>query len=150
MDIRFDPIEPPLGERYWQPFPTHDGFTSDWWSGFAFDGSTYLRVLMDNEEVARIHLDDEMEVDDYLDVPVSSSPFLEIQFIEVHADHRRRGVATAAVTLLNEHFPGRPLAAFSEGADDFWTSLGWTRHQHRDDDGVAPPHRPLYVQPPRS
>lgn len=49
--------------------------------------------------------------------------------IELHANHRRRGLARLALGLLAERYPDRRLPAFSE-ADECWKSVRWSRHIH--------------------
>jgi hypothetical protein len=49
-----------------------------------------------------------------------------------------------AVQLIADRYEATPLVAFSEGADDFWGSLGWARYVHR----IEPDdYRPMYVGP---
>jgi hypothetical protein len=81
-------------------------------------------------------------------VGVTDSPdFIKIHLIEVHVAHRRQGVAASTLALLADRYcPDRRLLAFSE-ADEFWVSVGWTPHFHRDDDPTAPRHQVLFLQP---
>ena len=41
------------------------------------------------------------------------------------------GIGSAVVRLLQDDHPGRRLVAFSEGAEGFWSSVGWDRYEHR-------------------
>lgn len=110
------------------------------------EGYTCLRVVEGGDiEVARFELDDDVWLENYLGVPPLRAPALEIQFVEVHSAHQRRGVRRQPVELLRYRYTDRVLVAFSEEADEFWEALGWSRHIHKDDDGIAPPSRPLYV-----
>jgi ribosomal protein S18 acetylase RimI-like enzyme len=52
---------------------------------------------------------------------------LEIQFIEVSRSFRRRRIGTQVISHLAESHPDRRPVAFSEQADEFWSSLG--RHR---------------------
>lgn len=108
--------------------------------------STFLRALEADSEVARIYLDDKVGIDHFAGVPQLGSTGLEVQFIEVHADHRLRGIGHAAIDCLYKRYPDRRLVAFSEGADGFWSSLGWNRYVHADPD-KALYNQPLYIQP---
>ncbi|MFY1659424.1 GNAT family N-acetyltransferase [Micromonospora sp. WMMD1274] len=153
MSLTLVELDRPVGERFWFPFTYEEaglGFNNQWW----YDGPVYphsksifLRVLENNNEVARVHLDNEVgTIDHYADVPPLGATALEIQFIEVHDDHRGRGIGHAVIDLLHNRYPDRRLVAFSEGADGFWSSLGWRRHLHADPE-EAPFRRPLFIQP---
>ncbi|MFT4470513.1 hypothetical protein ACMX2H_11470 [Arthrobacter sulfonylureivorans] len=46
------------------------------------------------------------------------------------------------MTLIAAATPAETFIAYSEDAEEFWASFGWTRHEHRTD----PDHfRPAYV-----
>lgn len=62
---------------------------------------------------------------------------LQIEMIEVHAEHRLRGIGTSAVSALIEAFPDRRLVAFSE-AHGFWASLKWDRFEHPEHARAVP------------
>lgn len=124
------------------------GFTFDWWYHGPVHGdsqSTFLRVVESGEEVARVHLDDEVWIDHYAGVPSLGAAGLAVQFIEVHTGRRLRGIGHEVIRRLSARHPDRRLIAFSEGADGFWSSLGWDRHLHADPE-MAPRCRPLYIQ----
>ncbi|BBX13050.1 hypothetical protein MNVM_21310 [Mycobacterium novum] len=57
---------------------------------------------------------------------------------------RRRKIGTQVVQALSVRNPDRRLLAYSEGADEFWASLGWDRFDHPDGR-----HRALFIQPER-
>ncbi|GAA1765299.1 hypothetical protein [Luedemannella helvata] len=152
MSLTLVELKRPAGERHWFPFTDEEaglGFTHQWWynnpihPGFR---GVFLRVLENDIEVARVELDNEVRIDHYADVPSLGATALEIQFIEVHSDHRRRGIGHAVIDLLRNRYPGRRLVAFSEGVDGFWSSLGWRRHLHANPED-APYFRPLFIQP---
>lgn len=42
----------------------------------------------------------------------------------------RRGHGTEAGTLIADGYAGMSMVAFSEGADEFWGSQGWTCYEH--------------------
>ena len=145
-------IDRPVGDRFWFPFNYEEagrGFTLTWWYRrpvYPDSRSTFLRGLEAGDEVARIELDDGVGINHYAGVPHLGSTGLEVQFIEVHADHRLRGIGHAVIDSLYERYPDRRLVAFSEDADGFWSSLGWDRHVHADPE-QARFYRPLYIQP---
>lgn len=70
---------------------------------------------------------------------------MEIAFLEVKEGTRRRGAGREVVRLLEETYPGRQFAAFSEHADEFWGALGWERHIRLSRDARL--YRPLFVSP---
>lgn len=152
MSLTLLELNRPVGERIWFPFTYEEaglGFNHGWWYDrpvYPGSKSTFLRVLENNDEVARVELHNEFEIDHYADVPPLGATALEIQFIEVHDDHRGRGIGHAVIDLLRSRYPDRRLVAFSEGADGFWSSLGWRRHLHADPKRV-PYFRPLFIQP---
>jgi len=101
---------------------------------------------MDGElEVARIELDDDIGMAHYGAAELSDD-VLEIQLIEVHDDYRGRGIGREVVNLISQLNPGKRLVALSEGADEFWSSLGWERIDHPGGPGRF---MPLFVQPLR-
>ncbi|WP_327039998.1 hypothetical protein OG400_18830 [Micromonospora ureilytica] len=152
MSLTLVELDRPVGERFWFPFTYEEaglGFNSQWWYRspvYPHSKSVFLRVLENNNEVARVHLDNEVGIDHYAEVPPLGATALEIQFIEVHDDHRGRGIGHAVIDLLHNRYPDRRLVAFSEGADGFWSSLGWRRHLHADPE-EASYFRPLFIQP---
>lgn len=79
--------------------------------------------------------------------PVIGAERLEIQFIEVAIEARGRGIGTRVLQSLGKRHPDRRLLAYSEGADGFWTSLGWQRFDHPD--GQPQLDRALFIQPVR-
>lgn len=140
----------PIGVRLWFPFEHAEaglGFTQDWWANspvYPDSTSRFLRAFENASEVARIELDDEVHIDHYTDVPDLRGTALEIQLIEVHSEHRLRGIGSSLVRIIQGLFPARRLVAFSEGADGFWSSLRWSRHLHADPE-EAPLCRPLFI-----
>ncbi|CQD07320.1 GCN5-like N-acetyltransferase (fragment) [Corynebacterium striatum] len=48
---------------------------------------------------------------------------------------RRTGrLGAEFASLLREHYASTPLIAFSEGADEFWESIGWIYYPRKDGD----------------
>jgi hypothetical protein len=66
----------------------------------------------------------------------------EILLLEVRGDLRLRGVGHAAVQAIAAEYPSTRLAAFSEDADGFWSSLGWAAHVRSTN---GPAYRTLFV-----
>jgi len=93
--------------------------------------------------VARIELDEQVGLGHYGVDPQVESRALEIQFIEISADFRRKGFGTKIVRQLEARHPDRTLVAFSEQADEFWASLGWKRYDHPTE---ARFYRALFIQ----
>ncbi|WP_433615413.1 hypothetical protein ACQP2P_11505 [Dactylosporangium sp. CA-139114] len=151
MELSLVELRRLAGERLWFPF-TYDeagrGFNRQWWYNDPVRvGSTsvFLRALENDDEVARVELDQKVKIDHYAEVPSLGSNALAIQFIEVHNNHRLRGIGRGVIDLLRNRYPDRRLVAFSEGADGFWSSLGWRRHLHKDPE-TAWRARPLFIQ----
>lgn len=149
MDLELVELTAPAGVRWWVPFDSSEGFEPRWWctQKYTSVGHRFVRVIQRGQEVARVELDDSLrlaELDHYAEVPVSGKTPLEIQFIEVARSQRRDRIGTAVIGVLAAAYPDRQLAAFSEGADEFWASLGWDRYLAKET-----PHllRPLFVQP---
>ncbi|WP_343442053.1 GNAT family N-acetyltransferase [Micromonospora schwarzwaldensis] len=145
-------VQRPVGERRWFPFTFEEaglGFNERWWYNnpvYPRPERTFLRVTESNSEVARVSLGDDVDIRNYAEVPPLGAIALEIRFIEVHSDHRGRGIGRTVVDLLHDRYPERRLVAFSEGADGFWSSLDWPRYLHIDPE-EASRRRPLFIQP---
>lgn len=125
-----------------------EGFTPRWWAPRLHqDNSTFWAVVDEQDnEVARVEMVDATWPGNYVGV-VDSPDFIKIHLIEVHAERRHHGFATATLGLPTERYIARRLLAFSEAADEFWETTGWSRHIHRDDDPAAPRHQVLFIQP---
>lgn len=91
-------------------------------------------------------LDEVVGIECYADTPPLRDTALQIELLEVSEEFRLEGIGTEVARYLAEVHPERRLVAFSEGADEFWASLGWRCHKHRTD-----PERCqlLYIQPER-
>jgi ribosomal protein S18 acetylase RimI-like enzyme len=152
MDLVLVELGRPAGVHLWAPFPPDEagaGFNQGWWYDRPVpprSRSIFLRVLEGRKEVARLKLDDDFRVVDYVDVPLLGAIALEIQYIEVHGAHHGRGVGTEVIKLVRERYPDRRLVAFSAEAEGFWSSLGWRRHLHIDPD-LARRQAPLFIEP---
>src|SRR5690625_1033150 len=131
----------------WIPFTALKDYDHQhWWQDAR--GTTgdawFVQVLEDTAEAARVLFDDPGGINPaYTDVPELGPERLEIQFIEVATSARGRGVGTRVVHALADRHPDRRLFAYSEGADEFWASLGWGRF----DRPCRPPARALFIQP---
>lgn len=140
----------PDDDRYvWTAFDLDDEFNGEWWDSppYLQDDPLYVQVLLDDTEVARVELDEGFEGSVHVGAPKLGQQALEIQFLEVAQSHRRLGIGAEVVRRLADLYPSRRLLALSEGADEFWASLGWDRYDYSNG-----PHqyRPLFVQPARS
>ncbi|NHP16269.1 hypothetical protein G8767_22170 [Rhodococcus sp. IC4_135] len=91
-----------------------------------------------------MQLDNSVSFGHYENTPSLGEKALEIQFIEVASPYRRKGIATEVVLAVAEIQPDRTLVAFSEDADEFWASLGWSRYDHSEG---ARSYRPLFIAP---
>lgn len=151
MELDLIEVARPHGEEYWYPFDhatTEAGFDQFWWSDgpvYLDSDSVYFKVVDCEREIARIQLTGNVEISHYGDTPLLGSLAYEIALFEVHADCRRQGLGTRAIKLLLERHRQYRFFAFSEGADEFWASLGWTRHLHGDQDD-SDSWRSLYIQ----
>lgn len=133
-----------------KPFSASDDFTDGWWDDFLYGYSSvdevdeqFYAVFNGQDEVARIEVEIEDALGEEYPAPSVPGPYAVIHFFEVSEEHRRRGYGTQVIRLIEQHYEGMPLVAFSEDADDFWGSLGWERHEHKTD----PASRARYVSP---
>ena len=138
----------PEDNRYsWMPFEPNTNFNAGWWDmpPYITDEPWYVhvQVLRGGEEIARVELDDHFPGSLPLGAPKLGAQALEIQFIEVVPRHRRQGVGKEVIAALSAANPDRRLVALSEGADNFWASLGWDRYDYSDG---SHHYRPLFVQ----
>lgn len=132
-------------DRYsWRPFSLSQNFNDQWWHRppYRSNSQWFIDVPRCGEEVARVELDDDVSADHYTGTPRLGASALEIQFLEVSVAHRCQGIGTTVVHLLRERCPSRRLVAFSEGADGFWSSLGWRRYDHPEGPRF---YRPLFI-----
>lgn len=130
----------------------HEGFNRDWWEYkqlMGRRGADFYSVLDGGgREVARLELDWRLQIDAYpTAAAVAVRPILEIQLFEVHRDLRLKGVGSSAIAIVAGEFEDRQLMALSEKADDFWASLGWSRHRHVDYDGNDEHFQILFAAP---
>ncbi|WP_064689452.1 hypothetical protein [Rhodococcus qingshengii] len=131
----------------WMPFASSGAYEHPhWWNRVPYAAADpwYVQVLEAGIEVGRVQLDQKVHIEHYANVPAIGSERLEIQLIEVAAAARGRGVGTRVVRGLAERHPDRRLVAYSEGADGFWASLGWSRFDNPDGR-----YRALFIQPVR-
>lgn len=138
------------GPQMWEPFAEpHDAFTGGWWDDpwrfqYATDRRWFVARLGD-AEVCRVEVEIGVADDYYVGAQIlGNRRILGIEFLDVASTHRRHGVGTLVVRLLERRFGDHRLVAFSEDADSFWCSLGWDRIVHPSGDRL---YRPLFVQP---
>lgn len=128
-----------------KPFSESDDFTDVWWEDtiYGFEPSQHFYSVYDGQnEVVRVETEIQDILNEEYEVSAHPGPYAVIHFFEVSEDHHRKGYGTEAVQLIADRYEAMPLVAFSEGADDFWASLGWTRYEHK----TEPDHsRPMYV-----
>lgn len=139
------------GRAAFMPFDESAGFEDRWWHEFRYDAEHLRWYSVDSvcEEVARVELELDADCGTSYGITPPAEGFVEITFIEVRENQRRRGIGRRTVEFLTNHLhPGRQFAAFSEEADEFWASLGWTGHYHPEDRGRGPHHRTLFISPP--
>jgi len=103
-------------------------FDTTWWLEAADalnkDRHQYISFRQNSIEVARAAMTTTTLGLNYLDL---KEPFdvMEIVLFEVHSELRRTGTGCSSIRLLEEHYAGQPLAAFSHDADHFWSAIGW-------------------------
>jgi hypothetical protein len=153
MRLTLVQLDRPMGERFWFPFAYEeagDGFNGQWWYNspvYPSDPDIFLRAFEGDNEVARIHLiDEKIDIDHYVDVPSLGASVLKIHLLEVRNGHRGCGIGRGVISLLHNRYPNRRLVAFSEGADGFWSSLGWRQHMFGDTERPFS-YQPLFIQP---
>jgi hypothetical protein len=115
----------------WTPFDERPGFTDPWWHHEVRspDGTeVWVSFLLGGQEVARAELEMQSDAGISYGVRPPTGGYTEIVFLEIREDLRRTGIGRAAVGLIAADHPGSRLAAFSEDADEFWSSLGWAAH----------------------
>jgi hypothetical protein len=116
------------------PFDSAVAYENEhWWDAapYLVEDPWYVQVLEDSVEVARVELAEEVGIEHCTAVPAIGAERLEIQFVEVAMAARGRRVGTWVVRGLAARHPGRRLVAYSEGADGFWTSLGFAVRSSR-------------------
>lgn len=149
LTLKLIDLRPGLSDdRWWMP-PFDEAViyaNPHWWNPLLYDTEHpwYVQVLETGAEVARIELNEDVDIEHYANVPAIGSERLEIAFIEVATTECGRGIGTQAVQALERRHHGRRLLAYSEEADGFWASLGWEPFHHPDGD-----KRILFIQPRR-
>lgn len=118
-------------EDYVTPFQVVEGFDDCWWHDRAGrvgedspEGKEYIQFLADGVEVGRAEVTDWPLSDSYIGID-SEVLTKEIWFFEIRRDLRRHHYGAAFARHLISHYSGFPLIAFSEGADEFWSGIGW-------------------------
>lgn len=130
-------------DRSRPPFKADQRFRPGWWDRWPAAGaSDFFGVEAEGVEVARVQIVPAVFPEEYLGVPPFGPDMLKIQLLEVAVDRRREGLGARVVQALSHVFQGRRFEAFSEGADEFWMSLGWHRFEHPDGH-----HQSLFIEP---
>lgn len=136
---------------YIAPFdPRNPAFTQRWWledlHRVADQPLDLFTFTVDGEEAVRASVDASTRIDGgSYESWRGRVDVIEIAFLEVSSAHRGHGHGKAAVAQLVEHYAGRRLVTFSENADEFWASIGWTHLRRLDGDEA---YRPLFVNAP--
>ncbi|MDO4144099.1 GNAT family N-acetyltransferase [Clavibacter michiganensis] len=124
---------------------TVDGYTDSWWDSRSRVRDAHHDWFVfseDGTEVARAEADAAARIEsEYIDL-TTPRDVVDVVFFEVRSGHRGRGVGHAAAALLVDEYRGRDLIAFSEEADGFWTSAGWTLYPRVDGSRL---YRPLFL-----
>lgn len=122
------------------------GFDDEWWQGsHSRVGEVRDEMFVakgPHGEVARVRVNPRRVLCEAYEGFATPKDAVEIVFIEVRSDQRRRGIGELAVRHIKERYPGRDLVAFSEEADEFWRRIGWTQHPRQDGDTY---YRPLFA-----
>lgn len=137
------------GSVVYKPFSESDDFSDEWWDDtiYGFEPTQHFYSFYDGQyEVVRVEVEIQDVLNEEYEQPAHPGPYAVIHFFEVSEEHRRKGYGTEAVHLVADRYPGLPLVAFSQDADDFWGSLGWARYEHRTEPDFS---RPMYVSQPR-
>lgn len=118
-----------------KPFAPTVGFEDDWWVDFTWDTSARWFSLIDDstgDELARLEVIPASDVGAVYR-PVPPNGYTEIELIEVHGECRRQGWGRTAIEKLQEQLPAPYAALAQDGAEPFWTGVGWTAFQHPED-----------------
>jgi len=132
------------------PFDWSRNYDHDrWWNELREldDDPWFVQVLHAGTEVARLGLDDSIEINHYAGVSDIGSEGLEIQFFEVTTEARGKGIGTQVIQQFARRHPDRRLLAYSERADAFWASLGWSGHMPPDYDPDHEDPSTLFIAP---
>lgn len=134
-------------EDYSPPFDHKiEGFNNSWWFDRCHkvadgDNTDYFKLLVDGAEVARAEITPWSLSNSYLRLSTKRNVY-EIWFFEVREAYRDQGIGRRFAEMLADSYAPTEVIAFSKGADDFWSSIGWERCPRKDGD---PHYRPLFV-----
>lgn len=132
--LTLEQLRATAGGRGWtnRPYTLVPGFRTDWWQRTLAGAPRDWFRFVDphHEELVRVEVKPHSNAG-YEGVAVPSDGFAEVTFFEVRDGHRGCGYGTEAIELLTDFYQGQRLAAFSERADGFWDSVGWTPHLPR-------------------
>ena len=135
---------------YRKPYKRAIGFTERWWhdptdrvGDDPLGGKEYLQFLVNGDEIGRAEISDWQLSDAYVGIDENIAT-KQIWFFEIRQDSRRHGYGAEFAHHLIKRYPGIPLIAFSEGADEFWKGIGW--HYYPREDGMKwPDCSPLFA-----
>lgn len=127
-----------MNGKYIPPLQRIDGFRDDWWNSHSDSHAEYFYELRNERQpVCRAAVSPvDYEIGSrYVPQPHFPSGAARIDLIETRDSYQRNGYASEMVQRLTELHAPRTLAGFSEGADEFWTSIGWKPHYYEDEPG---------------
>lgn len=134
------------------PFDWSQAYDHDrWWNEVdeLHPDPWFVQVLDGPTEVARIRLGDVIEIDHYAEVPDIGPEGLEIEFFEVATEARGKGVGKHVIYQFARRHRDRRLLAYSERADRFWASLGWSSFMAANYDPDHEEPSTLFIAPLR-
>lgn len=129
-------------ETWRTPFDdTAEGFNPRWWLSMTFSKDDDCWTFsLNGVEVARA-LINRGTINNVYENLTPAPSIVDIVLFEVRAQYRNKGIGHEAVSLILERYPNEMITAFSEQADEFWSSVGFRYHQRTDDERT----RPLFV-----
>lgn len=126
------------------------GFNNSWWQRSIgrvgediFNGAKYFQLVSREKEIGRAEVVGKILSDSYMGIDYKLDAY-EITFIEIQEDFRCLGFGNRFINLMEDYYSGKVLFAFSEGADGFWSRIGWRHYPRKDSEGW-PYCRPLFI-----
>jgi len=130
----------------WRPAWDADApFRDSWWSQPVMRSQKVLVFSDDRGEVARVKLDDQVDLSNYPKALHLGAWWLEIVYIEVRGDLLGRDIGPTVLEMLADRYPNRRLVLRSmESSETFWEKkVRWQRYVG------SRGYPPLFVQPNR-
>lgn len=148
QDLKIQQVWPtPDGRAVLSPFEASEDFTQECWQAneviAASPSDSFYSFLLSGEEVVRMLIVDPADPFDGYGLAPGPSAAVLIDFMEVAAGYRHQGYGSRAIELIKHHLPGRTFTALPGGDEGFWTSMGWQRYEHSQNEN----HPPLFVSP---